>query len=107
MANISVEAEIEIKCDDCRNIIKTNCKYIDFEVVETDDERQMGAELHHAGRDENECDQCGATIVLEVSVWEYPENVYETWECTVSRGEIIQKPEDPLVKFGRDKDFDD
>ena len=57
----------------------------EWEIVESH-KRQMGAEAHHAYRNEFTCDACGNEIKVEVSAWEYPEGVFDHSDYSSTSG---------------------
>lgn len=61
-----------------------------FEVVETE-EREMGVEKCYEAEITETCDTCEEDVTVNLSVWEYPEGVFNHQEITVDNGEVIDE----------------
>ena len=88
---------IKLKCDACGSVFEID--FVDYElsweVVDTDDhgENSMGIELHHEAIIEVECPDCGEArepITVTLSVWEYPEGVYNNQDIEVDGAELLE-----------------
>ena len=82
---------ITIKCEN-GHVIVIDLEEVspDFEVVETE-EREMGVEKCYEAEFTETCDICEEEVTVKLSVWEYPEGVFNHQEITVDNGEVIDE----------------
>lgn len=94
---------MEFYCIECEengfktpHVFNISDNTLDWDVVEVDPNRQMGAERTHQAEWEYTCPQCGAIVRATFTTWEYPEGCFNDAEADysgiapVNSGECIQ-----------------
>jgi len=89
--------KIEVTCEKCDTIQTITADQFTFE-CEGSDEREMGSEFEYSAEEQFHCSKCGKNITVKVSVWEYPEGVFNTEDHSTNDG---------VIKGTLDFDFSD
>lgn len=75
-----------VTCPHCGKSIKEDWKKYVIDSSPTDSNRGMGTEIEHLIEcNEFECPHCGKIFNVSGSIWEYPENTYNTHELHTSK----------------------
>ncbi len=102
MSDIKCRVSIEVTCSRCGSKNTVTGSHLEFEEVERD-EREMGAEIHHAAEWSGKCSNCNEPVVLKVDVREYRIGAINGVQTKVEGGSFEEDLNDVAISSGRQK----
>jgi hypothetical protein len=84
---------IRLKCSKCTKIHEFEDDKLDYELVGSDPDRQMGPENVYSGTLELECDKCSNPMTAEFTFWEYPTMALNNSEHEEEGCTVLEEPD--------------